>query len=537
MEPRETNEQVNADMSPEEPTEEATQTSGSPAGPRPEEQEQGQNVDFDTQDITTDDLEGGGEEVTPATQDPRSDQAAGGILGAAQAIAEQIQRDLESDVEDASMTQREILQQLSQSFEKISQRGDRTQELSEEAGIPGLSEDLTEINNDLLQTRREFQNEKRVIQEAAGLTLNQKNARISEIERKEASQMADLSIQAQVAQNRFDSAQSLVDRKVELEFGDEEAKIDALKFFFEENKDILTTKEQRLYQERVAEREQKTQKARDEYERLENTKLELMARARQNGAPREVISSIQTAQDLDTAFNVAGEFGVDMTERAALQTERLRQQNIRSQIAERGQDATDLQTFQEDGVTYTFNPATGETQRSIGGEDQTAEEVAQREQNQRQVMQDIERVNSMLSNEAGLGASAGALRSGFFESFGRFGGPARIPETINQKNNFLAEAGYIINNLTFEKLQDLKAGGATFGALSDSELRAIGSASNELAGMAIEDEQGNLQGFRGSEQKVKDNLLRIQENYARALDKANVDALDDDEFQEIMNIQ
>jgi len=68
----------------------------------------------------------------------------------------------------------------------------------------------------------------------------------------------------------------------------------------------------------------------------------------------------------------------------------------------------------------------------------------------------------------------------------------RLVRTWQQirRNDFLTGVGYIINNQTFDKLKDLKSGGATFGALSDSERVAIGRAASDLSASVTVDQSG-----------------------------------------------
>jgi len=74
------------------------------------------------------------------------------------------------------------------------------------------------------------------IQDASGLTRGQKNARLSEVSRKQARQLADLSIIQATRRDNLTTAQSLVDRKVELEFEPIEQKLQFQQFLFQETR-------------------------------------------------------------------------------------------------------------------------------------------------------------------------------------------------------------------------------------------------------------------------------------------------------------
>jgi hypothetical protein len=116
----------------------------------------------------------------------------------------------------------------------------------------------------------------------------------------------------------------------------------------------------------------------------------------------------------------------------------------------------------------------------------------------------ISRADALLSNNTGLRLSSGVNKQPL------------TPWTANQKNNFLADANFIIENLTFDKLAEMKARGVTFGALSDSELKKIGDASNVLSSMARR-ENGRLVGFDGNQAKLEEEIGKIKNKWQSTL--------------------
>ena len=157
---------------------------------------------------------------------------------------------------------------------------------------------------------------------------------------------------------------------------------------------------------------------------------------------------------------------------------------------------------------------------------------------------DVSRATSLLGNSLGIKGSAGTYQPDFFG--GLFTGAVGIKQedgiirnltkyvplvgnimsasySSTQKDDFLSGVSYIVNNQTFDKLVNLKQDGATFGALSDSERVAIGRAATDLAASTINDESGNITGFRGSEKKLVENLTKVLEGYRAAQDQLNID--------------
>ena len=78
------------------------------------------------------------------------------------------------------------------------------------------------------------------------------------------------------------------------------------------------------------------------------------------------------------------------------------------------------------------------------------------------------------------------------------------------KQDFLSGMSSILNDQTLNALQTAKQGGATFGALSEGELKLLQDSATALNASAIRDEKGNLTGFNMSESKFKDELTKLQ---------------------------
>jgi len=109
-------------------------------------------------------------------------------------------------------------------------------------------------------------------------------------------------------------------------------------------------------------------------------------------------------------------------------------------------------------------------------------------------------------------------------------------DAVNKRNDFLNSAGYIVNNFTFDKLLELKKGGATFGALSDNELRAIGGAASRL-GNAARYKDGKIVGFTGSKEQVIEDIKFIQTKFKKTQDALNASVgLTESEKLEIINL-
>jgi hypothetical protein len=148
-------------------------------------------------------------------------------------------------------------------------------------------------------------------------------------------------------------------------------------------------------------------------------------------------------------------------------------------------------------------------------------------------------IDNILKNQSGLKSATGStilgrLPFGLSTKLGV--GGLSIKPTFGAKVDVLADVSYVVNNLTFDKLKELKAGGATFGALSDKELKSIGDASSVLASMAIKNKEGQITGFKGTETKAIEQIQLIQQKLQKEKDSIGMELLTPSEFLQINNL-
>jgi hypothetical protein len=104
---------------------------------------------------------------------------------------------------------------------------------------------------------------------------------------------------------------------------------------------------------------------------------------------------------------------------------------------------------------------------------------------------------------AGVGAIPGAIGGGVI------GLGVGYTQAKQAKEDFAGDINYIVNNLTLQKIQEAKAAGVTFGALSDTEMRIIGSSADQLA--SLWDAEKSV--FTGSPEEVEKNLKTLYETF------------------------
>ena len=224
----------------------------------------------------------------------------------------------QTQVNRAKKQQTDTLGSIFTGLTSLGERGATQISMEEQAGIPTLSRELVDVENQLRQKDLEFRREREAIQVTPGLTQAQMQARLADVSRKQSSELADLEVIRQARSNTLTNAQSLIDRKVELEFGDKKAKVDALKFIYDENKDLLSKEEDKLLSETIRREERAFNLAKSSFEQLENEKIQLVRNAQANGAGNNVMSAILNSKSLEEAYRNAGSFGMSIDDKIKL---------------------------------------------------------------------------------------------------------------------------------------------------------------------------------------------------------------------------
>jgi hypothetical protein len=223
--------------------------------------------------------------------------------------------------------QGQVGQDLYEGLLGLGTKGQATVEAERAAGIPQLSTDLVDIENELAQKSLAFRRERERIETGVGLSASQKNANLAEVSRSQNRELADLEVIRAARSNSLTNAQNLVNRQIELEFGDKIAQIDALKFIYDENKESLTKEEDRLLQQTIRREERAFQVAADEYKTFQNEKNRYLINAAQAGADNNTLKTIQGAKSMEELYTMPGiqSFAMSAAERMsyALQAESL----------------------------------------------------------------------------------------------------------------------------------------------------------------------------------------------------------------------
>lgn len=182
-------------------------------------------------------------------------------------------------------------------------------------------------------------------------------------------------------------------------------------------------------------------------------------------------------------------------------TEELQFKNVELQNKKLQQDinagpaaSTDLQNFgTTDNPHYKLiNSKTGATIADYGSSAPQVDKTRQLAGAQ-QTIQDT----SELLQSPGLVSSVGVTGFG------------RTPVYSAAKSNFVAGVEQLREELTLSNLMKAKANGATFGALSDTEIDLLSKSSSKLGTWAVKNSAGNVVGYHTDEKDFKAELDKI----------------------------
>ena len=198
-------------------------------------------------------------------------------------------------------------QYIEDSIAKLMGKGQAQVQAEEQAGISQKTQDLTNITNEYNTKALEYRRMEEAVMKEGTLTDVQKNARLREISRVKNTELADIGIRQAVAQNNLKTAQDLVDRKIDLEYGDLKDIIGFQTQFLEMNREDLSKAEQNALNLRITENQRK-------YD--EGLKIGEFAKSvAANGADAATISRVTNAKSMAEAIQAAGQYSGDVLER------------------------------------------------------------------------------------------------------------------------------------------------------------------------------------------------------------------------------
>lgn len=194
-------------------------------------------------------------------------------------------------------------------------------------------------------------------------------------------------------------------------------------------------------------------------------------------------------------------------EKLDVENQKLQNQKLKQEIG--AGPKLETQVVDLNGKKVLINSKTGAIISEIGGGSSSTgqAELAQNESN-------ITNITGLLSNKA-LSSAVGPntySRGSLYTPFGNIDySPSRY---TGATTNFISGVQQLTSQLSLDSLVRAKAQGATFGALSEGELKLLSSSASKLDSWAVKDKQGNVTGYNVSQKDFKSELDRIN-NFAK----------------------
>lgn len=438
----------------------------------------------------------------------------------------------------AETTSDSLVNELLTTFRESQGRDVAQFEAEKIAGIPEQNKRLQELTGRLTQLQNESLAIPLQIQEeftgrgaTAGGVEPIQTARL----RQNAIQSLTIGAQAQALQGNIALAQQQVNRAVDLEFRPIEDRLEFLKTAYSLNKDILDREDKRRSEQLQIQLDERT-RILNEQKVERNGIYDVMNRVASFGAPQSVVDSIRSAKSIGEAITLATPYMQDPAAKVELQNAVLGTQLKKIQIQREQQELNLLNKYggmsPSEYATYLKNE-----QKAIK-EAGDAEQVAR--QQGIALSEKVNVINAAL-NSPGLGSTVGTTplgrpAKGLGEAI--IGStPLSIPQfiggtvdvTTGARQNFIASVENLVSREFLDNLINVKAQGATFGALTEKEQLALTQAATKIGTWRLEDKNGKVIGYNASEKDFRTELERIRNLTRKAYEVATGSAWTDDE--------
>lgn len=216
-------------------------------------------------------------------------------------------------IEDAKTAKDNNLKDILDIQNILGQSGQKQEQAYQEQGVDTLRTQYDDFTNQLEQEQQVLKRKlERIEKNPEGVSETGLQERLRTTERESLSKQADLAVLQNSALRKYDTARDIADRKVQLELEPLKAKLETMKFIYQENKDIFNTQEKRQYEDLIRQ-EERQYKTEEENKQSINS---IMLEAAKNGAGQSVISQISSAKTPAQALVLGAKYMTDPIEQA-----------------------------------------------------------------------------------------------------------------------------------------------------------------------------------------------------------------------------
>lgn len=217
------------------------------------------------------------------------------------------EREQAQEVKKSGLTQSiEDIMKLNEDVANVGNTVDRT---AEDTARIEADKYTSQIEAEQLAVRRAVENLQK--NNPQGLFGGALTDEVNRLERNSLSKQADLAILQNSALRNYTTAKDIADREVQNKLEPLKVKLENLKFFYQENKELFNKEDDRLYNEKIKEQEREL----DKQENLENNIMSIKLEAAKNGAPASILNKLSTAKTFDEALRFAGNYSMSVDDR------------------------------------------------------------------------------------------------------------------------------------------------------------------------------------------------------------------------------
>lgn len=508
----------------------------------------GQNLNYD----------GLGKTPTPATPTPQPDPTQAFMNGLAGAntqnqaqLTEQQKRLQESQklMKDAQMLQGvnpdqtaydQRMTKLEEAYKGTMGKGEAYKQQLEQAGVPEAQKRLADLNILMAQQQAAFQ-QGMLDTEGKVIPMRFITGQQAQMQKQYAVTAGNTAMMAQALQGNITMAKQTAMDTVDLEYADREAELNMQKQMLELNYDKLTKSEQKRADELNFILDQEAKRL--EEEKIEKqSKYDLAISALENGADQATVSKIMNSKDLGSAIMA---MGGSLAQKAAGGAP------VKIGTDSKGKDIYWVEGYgavsgdqllgingggPEDILFESYDPEAYEWATSIRDGKSKLDEIQSNPELRTKVVtmlnslppspkavSDAEKMIADLKTlynpetgeqHPGMDSAVGPALTGFFSR-------TWLSEPFTGgRSGFLGTANQIVSKKALDALIEAKSKGATFGALSDREMALLRAAATKLGSWEMLDDEGNVKGYKTTEENVRKEIGRLITDYQTLVNEA-----------------
>lgn len=508
--------------------------------------------------LSADDINGS-KDITPVNPPNDPTQAFMSGLAGANAqnqaqLTEQQKRLMESQslYKDAQMIQgvnpdetayNDRLAQLEEAYKGTMGKGEAYKQQLEQAGVSGAEKQLADLNILMAQQQASFQ-QGMLDTEGKVIPMRFIAGQQAQMQKQYAITAGNTAMMAQALQGNITMAKQTAMDTVNLEYADREAKLDMQKQMLELNYDKLTRSEKKRADELnfvLAKEEERLA----EEKATQQSKYDLAIQAFENGADEATARKIMNSKDIGSAIMTAGSYLSDMANRVSSGSP------VKIGTDGKGKDIYWVEGYgavsgdqllgingggPEDILFETQDPESYNWATSIRDGKSKLDDITGNPELKTKVVtllnslppspkavSDAEKMINDLKTlynpetgeqHPGMDSAVGPALTGFLSR-------TWLSEPFTgRRSGFLGTANQIVSKKALDALIDAKSKGATFGALSDREMALLRAASTKLGSWEMIDGEGNVKGYKTTEENVRNEIGRLITDYQALVNEA-----------------